>query len=107
MYKAVSDGSVDVICGFATDGRIPAYGLRVLEDDKRFFPPYDAAFVVRGQILRKYPKVREALELLAGKIDDRTMQELNYAVDEEDRSDREVAREFLQSRGLIPQAPGS
>jgi len=102
MYKQCKNGQVDVIDAFSTDGRIAKFDLKVLEDDKRFFPPYDAAFVVRGEILRKYPKVREALELLAGKISNRTMQELNRAVDEEGRTEGEVAQEFLKSEGLIP-----
>lgn len=102
MYKACKERQVDVIDAFSTDGRIAKFNLKILEDDKRFFPPYDAAFVARAEILRKYPKVREALELLAGRIDNRTMQKLNYAVDEEGRPERDVAREFLESQGLIP-----
>ena len=102
MYKACKEGQVDVIDAFSTDGRIAKFDLKVLEDDKRFFPPYDAAFVVRGQVLRDHPKIRQALELLAGKIDDTTMQKLNYAVDEEGRPEKEVAREFLKSQGLLP-----
>ena len=104
MYKACKEGQVDVIDAFSTDGRIAKFDLKILEDDKRFFPPYDAAFVVRGEILRKYPKAREALELLAGRIDNRTMQQLNYAVDEEGRAEGEVAQEFLESQGLIPES---
>ena len=102
MYKQCKNGQVDVIDAFSTDGRIAKFDLKILEDDKRFFPPYDAAFVVRGEVLRKHPKVRDALELLAGKINDQTMQKLNYAVDEEGRPERDVATEFLKSQGLIP-----
>lgn len=102
MYRQCKNGQVDVIDAFSTDGRIAKFDLKILEDDKRFFPPYDAAFVARAEILRKYPKVREALELLAGRIDNRTMQKLNYAVDEEGQTEREVAEEFLKAQGLIP-----
>ena len=102
MYKQCNNGQIDVIDAFSTDGRIAKFDLRILEDDKRFFPPYDAAFVARAETLRKYPKVREALELLAGRIDNRTMQKLNYAVDEEGQTERKVAEEFLKAQGLIP-----
>ena len=70
MYQAVSDGQVDVISGFSTDGRIVAYELRMLRDDRGFFPPYDAAPVVRGSLLRAHPELRAALVPLAGTIDD-------------------------------------
>jgi osmoprotectant transport system permease protein len=101
MYRAISDGSVDVIDGFATDGRIPAYELVVLKDDKGFFPPYYAAPLVRSQTLEKYPELRQILNRLAGKISNETMQKLNYEVDEEGRKAEDVAREFLVSCGLI------
>jgi len=101
MYKECRDKRVDVIDAFSTDGRIAKFDLKILEDDKRFFPPYDAAFVVRGEALRKHPKIREALELLAGRITNADMQRMNYAVDEEGRTERDVAREFLVSQGLI------
>jgi len=101
MYKACQQRTVDVIDAFSTDGRIAKFDLKILEDDKRFFPPYDAAFVARSAVLTRYPKVREVLERLAGKIDNRTMQQLNYAVDMEGRSERDVAREFLVSQGLL------
>jgi len=103
MYKSCADGDLDVICAFATDGRIAAYGLATIEDDRKFFPPYYAAPLVRAQTLAKHPELREILNRLAGKIDDRTMQQLNLQVDRDDdpRQPRDVAREFLQSRGLI------
>jgi len=104
MYKACSEGQTDVIDAFSTDGRIAKFDLKILEDDRRFFPPYDAAFVVRQEMLKKYPDVREALELLAGKLDNQTMQKLNYSVDEGGRDERTVAQEFLVSKGLIKPA---
>jgi osmoprotectant transport system permease protein len=101
MYRAVADGAVDVIDGFATDGRIKAYNLVTLEDDKGFFPPYYAAPLVREETLKEYPQLATILNRLAGKISDQTMQRLNYEVDEKGRKARRVAREFLTLQGLI------
>ncbi len=102
MYKAVADGAVDVIDGFATDGRISVYGLMVLKDDKGFFPPYYAAPVVRAETLKKYPELENILNRLAGKFSDDAMQKLNYEVDEKGRKACNVAREFLELQELIP-----
>jgi osmoprotectant transport system permease protein len=101
MYKAVANDQVDVICAFATDGRIAAYDLVSLEDDEHFFPPYHAAPVIREETLRAYPEVRAALALLAGKLDDETMRRLNYEVDEKQRTPREVAAEFLAGAEIV------
>lgn len=101
MYRAIADGAVDVIDGFATDGRIPAYELAVLEDDKEFFPPYYAAPLVRNQTLKKHPEIEQILNGIAGKISNKTMQKLNFEVDEKGRKVENVAREFLKSSGLI------
>ena len=103
MYKACAEGSVDVICAFATDGRIAAFDLVTLEDDKGFFPPYQAAPLVRGETLRKHPQLEAILNRLAGRIDDETMRSLNYQVDRKDnpRRARDVAREFLRKARLI------
>lgn len=100
MYEALDRGEVDVIAAFSTDGRIEAYGLRVLEDDRHFWPPYDAAPVIRQETLREFPQVREALDALAGKIDVPTMQRLNYEVTGKKRSPAAVAEEFLREQGL-------
>jgi osmoprotectant transport system permease protein len=101
MYKAAADGAVDVINGFATDGRIPAYDLVVLEDDKGFFPPYYAAPLIRKETIVKYPQLEHILDKLAGKISDETMQKLNFQVDEKSRRAEDVAREFLVSNRLV------
>lgn len=100
MYEAIAAGEVDLIAAFATDGRISAYNLKLLEDDRRFFPPYHAAPVVRGDILRDHPELLGVLKSLAGILDDAAMRGLNYQVDHEKRTPREVAREFLISRKL-------
>lgn len=103
MYKACADGAVDVICAFATDGRIAAYDLFTLEDDKKFFPPYYAAPLVRGETLPKYPTLERILNSLGGKLDDATMRHLNLQVDREKnpRKASSVAREFLVSSAII------
>jgi osmoprotectant transport system permease protein len=103
MYKAIADRAVDVIDGFATDGRIPAYDLVILEDDKGFFPPYYAAPLIRKETLEKYPQLESILDKLAGKISDETMQNLNFQVDEKSRRAEDVARGFLVLNKLIPQ----
>jgi glycine betaine/choline ABC-type transport system substrate-binding protein len=104
LYKAVAQKDVDVICAFATDGRIAAYDLAVLEDDKRFFPPYYAAPVIRTELVEKHPEIGKTLKRLGGVIDDATMQSLNYEVDKKKRDPADVARDFLLSRKLIPAA---
>lgn len=100
MYKALAQGEVDVICAYSTDGRIPAYNLLVLEDDLQFFPPYQAAVVIRAETLQRHPQLREVLRQIEGRLDDATMQRLNYAVDEQKRPYPEVAREWLEQQGL-------
>jgi glycine betaine/choline ABC-type transport system substrate-binding protein len=101
MYQAVAAGEVDVIFAFATDGRIAAYDLQPLVDDKRFFPPYHAAPVVREEVLAAHPDLETVLNRLADKLDDGTMQRLNYEVDEKKRRPSRVAYEFLKSNAMI------
>lgn len=102
MYEAIARGEVDVISAFATDGRIAAYRLKPLEDDRHFFPPYHAAPVIRNTTLESHPELAECLHLLAGTLSDEVMRELNFQVDQNKRSPGEVAREFLERR--IPDA---
>lgn len=101
MYRSLSEGEIDVVDAFATDGQIKVFDLKILEDDLEFFPPYDCLPVVRQDTLDKYPEIEEALNKLAGKIDERTMQELNAKVDEEGMKEDAVARDFLVDAGLI------
>ena len=101
MYQAIANGEVEVICAFATDGRIAAFELQPLRDDRGFFPPYQAAPVIRTEVLQAHPELREVLEMLAGRLDDATMQRLNFQVDEKKRLPNEVAREFLEGRELL------
>lgn len=100
LTRALKDHQVDLIAGNMTDGLIPALDLAVLGDDKHYFPPYEAAPVVREQTLTEHPEVRGALKELAGKISDEEMRQLNYAVDGQKRDVKEVAREFLRGKGL-------
>ncbi|HEO70084.1 MAG TPA: hypothetical protein ENN80_02400, partial [Candidatus Hydrogenedentes bacterium] len=106
MYKAAAEGSVDVIDGFATDGRIAAYKLYALEDDRGFFPPYYAAPLARSDTLRQHPNLRGILGALAGRIDDDAMRRLNYEADEKGRKAAQVAREFLVEEGIIDTTAG-
>jgi len=101
FYEALAQGQGDVTTCFSTDGRLKEYGFVVLEDDKSFFPPYDAMFVVRTELLEQYPEIAEALAPLLGTIDGETMTELNYKVEVEQQEPEDVAREFLKARGLI------
>ncbi|HWT78343.1 MAG TPA: glycine betaine ABC transporter substrate-binding protein [Candidatus Methylomirabilis sp.] len=101
IYDALKNKQVDVISGFATEGRIPANNFVVLEDDKKYFPPYFAAPVVREDLLAKAPEVAEVLNRPAGKIDDGTMARLNFEVAGKKRSPEEVAREYLKAKGWI------
>ena len=101
MYIALKEGDVDLICAFATDGRIPAFNLHVLQDDRNYFPPYHAAPVVRNETLARIPELGSILNELADLIDDAEMARMNFQVDEEGRSPEEVAAKFLQSRGLV------
>ncbi|SHJ70232.1 ABC transporter substrate-binding protein [Propionispora hippei] len=100
-YAAVRDGKVDVIDGFSTDGRIPAFGLKILKDDKHFFPPYYAAPVVRKDLLDKHPEVAEALNLLGDTLTDKDMAALNAKVDLDKQDAKDVAKTWLKEKGLI------
>ncbi len=100
LTRALKDHQVDLIAGNMTDGLIPALDLFVLEDDKHYFPPYEAVPVIREQTLSEHPEVKQALDDLVGKISDTEMRQLNYQVDGQKRDVEEVVRAFLQSKGL-------
>jgi osmoprotectant transport system permease protein len=97
IYRALADRQVDVIAGDATAGLIDALGLAALEDDRRYFPPYDAVPVIRAATLLKYPAVGQALRRLAGRVDAAAMRRMNYAVDGGHQDPSAVVREFLDS----------
>ena len=100
-YQAVGQNKVQVIDAFATDGQLKALNLKVLKDDKNFFPPYDAAPIVREDTLKKYPQIEDLLNKLGGQMNDETMQELNYKADNQKESIEKVASDFLKEKGLI------
>jgi glycine betaine/choline ABC-type transport system substrate-binding protein len=101
MYSALDNEDVDVIAAFATDGRIPALDFVLLEDDKAFFPPYHASPVVRGPLLEEAPEVENLLNQMGGLLDNTTMAELNFRVDDGGEEPRDVARSFLVEKDLI------
>ena len=100
-YTAIDNDDVQVISATSTDGQLISYNLKTLEDDKKFFPPYDAAPIVRGEVLKKHPEIADELNKLADTITDEDMQKLNYQVDGEGKDEAEVAKEYLKSKGLI------
>jgi len=97
MYQAAAAAEVDVISAFSTDGRIAAFELRLLEDDREVIPPYDAIVLVGPRSVRDHPELVQALGRLEGALDERAMQKLNYAVDTQGRAPSEVARGLLGS----------
>lgn len=100
LYQALSKHQVDMVAGNSTDGMLSVLPIRVLEDDRRYFPPYECALVVREEAERQFPALRPALAELSGKISSETMRRLNYELDGQHRPAREIAREFLRSAGL-------
>ncbi|MDX1382426.1 MAG: glycine betaine ABC transporter substrate-binding protein [Thermoanaerobaculia bacterium] len=107
-YRAAGDGEVDVIDAYATDGRLLVFELSPLEDDLGFFPPYDAAPLVRGDTLSRHPEIGSALALLGGAFDEASMRQINLRLQEGKEPEARVAAEVLQSLGLVAgPAPGS
>ena len=96
VYDAVEAGKMDIVLGYSTDGRIASYDLVMLEDDRNFFPPYDAAPVVDNQVLKNTPGLEEALNKLGNTISTEKMQELNYEADNNLVEPSVVAQRFLQ-----------
>lgn len=99
LYRALEAKQVDVVAGNNTDGMIAALGLTVLDDDKHYFPPYDAVPIVRPEALQQFDGMRAALQQLEGRISTQDMRRMNYAVDGEKREVSDVAHEFLSSLG--------
>ena len=100
-YRALAEKQVDLIAGNSTDGLISRYGLVQLEDDRHYFPPYDAVPVVRQAILEKYPELRGALKQLGGILSVEEMRKLNYAVDGQKRQSKDIISEFLAQKGFM------
>ncbi len=100
IYRALVDHQVDIVAGNSTDGLIESLGLVALQDDKHYFPPYDAVPIVRQSTLARFPQLRGALAELAGKISASDIRRLNYAVEGQLRDPAEVVRQFRVSHGL-------
>src|SRR5690606_13659220 len=99
-YPALANGDLDTIAAQATDGQIAALKLRVLKDDKNFFPDYALTPVVRKEVLEAHPDLKETLEAVSTKLDDETMQRLNSEVDVEKKTLETVAADYLKSLGM-------
>ena len=100
LYRALLDRKVDIVAGNSTDGLIDSLGLVALDDDRHYFPPYDAAPVVRQSTLAEYPQLKAVLPELANKVSASDMRRMNYAVDGRLNDPAEVIREFRKSKGL-------
>lgn len=100
MYQAVKNKNVDVISGFSTDGRIKAYNLRTLKDDRNYFPPYHAAPIIRKEVLETYPKLNAVFKKFDEMISDEEMIKMNFEVDNNKKDPKTAAMNFLIQQGL-------
>jgi glycine betaine/choline ABC-type transport system substrate-binding protein len=100
LARALKEKQVDLIAGNSTDGLIWAFDFFVLDDDRHYFPPYEAVPIIRQEMLARHPEVKNALEELMGKISDDDMRQLNHALDGQHRNVEEVVREFLKKKSL-------
>ena len=100
-YEAMRSGKIDVINIFTTDGQLSHANLTILKDDKHFFPSYYCATIVREETLKEHPELERILEKMNGILTDQEMADMNYKVDVEHRTEREVAVEFLKKKGLL------
>ncbi|MFZ5823101.1 MAG: glycine betaine ABC transporter substrate-binding protein [Bacillota bacterium] len=100
-YKAIESGDIQVMDAYATDGKLKEFDMKLLVDDKNFFPPYNGAMFIRMDTLEKNPGLLDLINKLGGRLTDEKMQELNYLVDVKGESVDKVARDFLTKEGLI------
>lgn len=100
-YQAIQQGKIDVMIIFTTDGQLASSDVKVLKDDKQFFPSYLCGNVIRSEVLEEYPELNSVFEKVTGIITDQDMAEMNYAVETEGKEPRDVAKEFLQSHHLL------
>ncbi len=101
MYSAIRDNEADLITSYSTDGRIQAYGLRLLEDDLSFFPPYYAAFLYKEESAREVPELPKAIHLLEGIISEAQMTKMNDQVDRLKQDPQKVAKNFLIKQNIL------
>lgn len=106
VYDALNSGKLDVALGYSTDGRIAAYDLKVLKDDKQFFPPYAASAVATNELLRQHPELTTTINKLTGKISTSEMQRLNYEADGKGKEPAVVAEEFLKKHHYFDKQKG-
>ncbi|HEL2551629.1 ABC transporter permease/substrate-binding protein [Streptococcus suis] len=100
-YEAIKSGNVQIIEAYSTDSKVVTYKLKILEDDKQLFPPYQAAPLLSKETLEQYPELEQVLGVLAGKISTEEMTQMNYAVDVEGKPAEQVAREYLEKENLL------
>ena len=100
LYRALESKQVDIVAGNSTDGAIKAHGFVSLEDDRHYFPPYEAVPLMREESLKRWPQIGAAMQRLAGKISDEDMRAMNLAVESQHRDVRDVVREFRAGKGL-------
>ena len=100
-YQAMKDKKIDVMVIFTTDGQLAISDVVVLKDDKKMYPSYRAGTVIRSEILSEYPELKPVLEKLNNILDDKTMADLNYQVESKGKKPEDVAREYLQEKGLL------
>jgi len=103
IYKALKEGQADIGMGFSTDGRIQAFGLVNIEDDKTFFPAYNPSPNVRTEFAERSPKVVDLLKQIAAKLDNAAIMKMNYLVDIEQKIPHDVAKAWMKEVGLLPQ----
>ena len=101
FYQAVAKNKVDAVLGYSTDGRIAGYHLKTLKDDKRFFPPYSCSVVANDSALKKYPQLRRVLAKLNGQVSLKTMQKLNYQVENDLEEPQTVAHRFVKNNNYF------
>ncbi|WP_029450660.1 glycine betaine ABC transporter substrate-binding protein [Clostridium algidicarnis] len=97
----MKSGDINLLDAYATDSELKQYNLKVLEDDKNFFPPYQGAPLMLKKTLEKYPQIKEPLNKLSGKITEDEMRKMNYEVNVEGKSSKDVAKEYLEKEGLL------
>lgn len=100
-YQAVESGDVNLVDAYSTDAEIKQFDLRVLEDDKNLFPPYQGAALLRKETLDEHPELEDILNKLENQINDDEMRDMNYQVTVEGKTTYEVAKVFLESKGLL------
>ncbi|WP_277586968.1 glycine betaine ABC transporter substrate-binding protein [Psychrobacillus antarcticus] len=101
MYQGIKNDQLDVVTAYTVDPQIIEYDLKLLEDDKNFFPPYEASLVARNKLIKEYPEVAEVLDSIVGSISTEDMTQLMYEVDISGSSTEEAAKTYLQEKGLI------